>query len=79
MRAPAACPDALPGLRDADFQGCRWIEGEPTPLRHGMFCGRPVLLGSSWCAKHRGIVWAYQRVRQREHRSTAGGAFGAVA
>ena len=44
-------------LTDADFRGCRWIEGEPRPLRRGMFCGRPVLAGESWCAMHRGIVF----------------------
>jgi hypothetical protein len=26
------------GLREADFRGCRWIAGEATPLRPGMFC-----------------------------------------
>jgi hypothetical protein len=44
-------------LTDADFRGCRWIEGEPKPLRRGMFCGRPVLAGESWCVLHRGIVF----------------------
>jgi hypothetical protein len=50
-----------PGLRDADLRGCRWIEGEPTPLRPGMFCCARCLPGSPWCAKHRKIVWGYQR------------------
>ena len=50
-------------LTDADFQGCRWIEGEPKPLRRGMFCGRPVLVGESWCAIHRGIVFDEERWR----------------
>jgi hypothetical protein len=44
-------------LDDADFLGCRWIEGEPQPLRRGMFCGRPVAAGESWCAAHRDIVF----------------------
>ena len=44
-------------LTDADFRGCRWIEGEPKPLRRGMFCGRPVLAGESWCARHRLVVF----------------------
>jgi hypothetical protein len=59
-------------LTDADFRGCRWIEGEPKPLWGGMFCGRPVLAGESWggmfcgrpvlageswCAMHRDVVF----------------------
>ena len=44
-------------LTDADFRGCRWIEGEPSPLRPGMFCGVPVPSGESWCAKHRSVVF----------------------
>jgi hypothetical protein len=44
-------------LTDADFRGCRWIEGNPSPLRSGMFCGLPVLPGESWCAGHRGVVF----------------------
>ena len=41
-------------LTDADAHGCRWIDGEPTPLRPGMFCGAtPAAPGSSWCAEHR--------------------------
>lgn len=39
------------------FPRCRWIDGEPKPLRRGMFCGRPMLAGESWCALHRGIVF----------------------
>jgi hypothetical protein len=63
-----ACLDELlepqPGLSEADLQGCRWIEGEPAPLRRGMFCCARCLPGSPWCAKHRGIVWARQRRRE---------------
>jgi hypothetical protein len=44
-------------LTDADFRGCRWIEGDPTPLRGGMFCGSPVALGESWCDVHRSVVF----------------------
>ena len=44
-------------LTDADFRGCRWIEGDPRPLRQGMFCGLPVAPGESWCARHRHIVF----------------------
>jgi hypothetical protein len=51
------------GLREADFQGCRWIEGPPTPLRSGMFCCAPTAPGSSWCPRHRQIVWAAHRRR----------------
>ena len=60
-----ACRDALPSLREADYQGCRWIEGEPVPLRQGMFCRKPTIRGP-WCAKHRGIVWrSAERARRR--------------
>jgi hypothetical protein len=44
-------------LTDADFGGCRWIEGDPSPLRRGMFCGLPVVPGESWCARHRSVVF----------------------
>jgi hypothetical protein len=44
-------------LTDADLRGCRWIEGEPKPLRRGMFCGRPALAGESWCYAPRHSVW----------------------
>lgn len=52
----------------ADFieiSGCRWIEGESTPLRHGLFCGKPTLPGQSWCAAHRARVYV-QRVRRAQ-------------
>jgi hypothetical protein len=45
------------GLSDADFRGCRWIEGEPKPLHRGMFCGRHAPAGESWCAFHRALVF----------------------
>jgi hypothetical protein len=52
------------GLRDADMRGCRWIDGEATPLRSGMYCSAPPARpGSSWCAEHRGIVWTASRRR----------------
>jgi hypothetical protein len=44
-------------LTEADFRGCRWIEGDPSPPRPGMFCGFPVRSGESWCEKHRGVVF----------------------
>lgn len=53
-------------LTDADLRGCRWIEGEPKPLRRGMFCGRPVREGESWCAAHRGVVFG------EDHRAGRG-------
>ena len=56
-------------LTDADFRGCRWIEGEPKPLRRGMFCRRPVLAEESWCAMHRGIVF------REEHSGEGSAAF----
>src|SRR5215472_16651421 len=53
-------------VTDADFRGCRWIEGEPKPLRRGMFCGRPVLTGETWCAMHRSIVFSEECRRGRD-------------
>ena len=44
-------------LTDADFRGCKWIEGDPSPPRPGMFCGAPVSSGESWCEKRRGVVF----------------------
>jgi hypothetical protein len=44
-------------LTNTDFHGCRWIEGDPKPLRCGMFCGSPVAPGESWCAEHRRVVF----------------------
>ena len=50
--------DQLESLIAGDHRGCRWIEGEPVPLRPGMFCGAPVAaVGSSWCAEHSKVVW----------------------
>jgi hypothetical protein len=51
-------PDPQPGLSEEDLQGCRWIEGEPAPLRRGMWCGRPVSEpGGAWCREHRAICY----------------------
>jgi hypothetical protein len=55
-----------PALTDADFRGCRWIEGEPSPLRSGMFCGSPVQPGKAWCAMHHGVV--FEKVFRRRGR-----------
>jgi hypothetical protein len=50
-------------LSEADFRGCRFIEGEAIPIRDGMFCGAPTPPGSPWCATHRAIVWSASRRR----------------
>lgn len=35
------------------LKGCLWIEGNPKPLREGMFCCAPVAAeGASWCIEH---------------------------
>jgi hypothetical protein len=44
-------------LMEADMRGCRFIAGEATPLRTGMFCGAPTAPGSAWCRAHHGVVW----------------------
>jgi hypothetical protein len=60
---PATVATAPAGLTDADMHGCRFIEGEATPLRSGMFCCGTAPPGSSWCSRHRKIVWSYRRGR----------------
>jgi hypothetical protein len=41
-RKASAVKSARDGaLTDADFRGCRWIEGDPSPLRCGMFAACP--------------------------------------
>jgi hypothetical protein len=64
---PAATAPAE--LREADFRGCRWIAGEATPLRAGMFCGAPTEPGSAWCPAHRKIVWTASRRGPRLRRT----------
>jgi hypothetical protein len=50
------------GLSEADFRGCRFIEGEVTPLRAGLFCGAPTPRpGGSWCRAHHAVVWKAPR------------------
>jgi hypothetical protein len=58
-------PDPEPGLNETDLKGCRWISGEPTPLRPGLFCGKPTALGSSWCPEHRRIAFG-RNARKRD-------------
>jgi hypothetical protein len=71
LRAPAAGEAARPGeLQEADFRGCRFINGPSTPLRPGMFCCAPTAPGSSWCPLHRRIVWAYRRSTLRPVRKS---------
>ncbi len=60
-------------LTDADFRGCRWIEGDPAPLRPGMFCGVPVAPGESWCERHRGVVFGENSAADFRSLSLAGG------
>ena len=61
-------------LTNADFRGCRWIEGDPSPLRRGMFCGSPVAAGESWCAKHHGVVSGPNLTVDFRPQGLAGGA-----
>ena len=59
-----AMPEPQPAvMTDADHTGCRYIAGEPTPLRRGMFYCDKTLPGESWCARHRRVVW--QRTARR--------------
>ena len=50
-------PDPQPELREENLRGCRWISGEPTPLRRGIFCCKPTRPGSSWCPEHYRIAF----------------------
>jgi hypothetical protein len=61
-------------LTDLDFCGCRWIEGDPSPLHPGMFCGSPVRSGESWCEKHRGVVFGGNSPAELLPPGVAGGA-----
>jgi hypothetical protein len=55
--SPEPTPVEPPALTEADFRGCRWIEGDPLPLRGGMFCCQPVdEPGGPWCERHHRIV-----------------------
>jgi len=60
-------------LTDADFRGCRWIEGDPSPLRPGMFCGFPARSGESWCEKHRGVVFGENSAVDFQPQGLVGG------
>jgi hypothetical protein len=76
MESPEPAETAEPAttpLGDADFRGCRWIAGETTPLRHGMFCCAPTAPGGSWCSRHRKIVWSYRRASLRPVRAVGAG------
>lgn len=52
---PKRTPQPAVGIED--LRGCRWIEGEPKPLRPGMYCCQPTLPGSAWCREHYKRVW----------------------
>jgi len=58
-------PEPPAGLTEQDYHGCRWIEGELAPLRAGLFCGRPVLRGSSWCPHHFRTAFGKRSARPR--------------
>ena len=46
-----------PPLTDVDFTGCRFIAGDPLPIRPGLFCGRVVVPGASYCAEHMARIY----------------------
>jgi hypothetical protein len=58
-------PKPAPELTEADYRGCRWIAGEPAPLRRDMFCGKPTRPGSSWCDTHHRIAFG-RNARRRD-------------
>jgi hypothetical protein len=63
-------PPKSEAMRVQDYYGCRFIEGEPSPPRRGLFCGRPPVPGGSWCPEHREIV--YRRWVSKRGRGAAG-------
>jgi hypothetical protein len=58
-------PAAPTALSEADFRGCRFIAGDPSPIRSGLWCCQPTAPGSSYCPRHRAIAWNYRRGRRR--------------
>ena len=56
-------PTAPATLRVQDLYGCRWIAGEPWPIRRGMWCGKPTRAGTSWCDEHHRV--AFGRAKRR--------------
>jgi hypothetical protein len=57
-------------LTDADARGCRWISGEPSPVRAGMWCCAPTAPGSSYCQAHRERAWTGSRRRSPTMRKS---------
>jgi hypothetical protein len=66
LARPDELPDPQPVLSEEDYRGCRFIDGEPTPLRRGMFCCRPTRPGTSWCHEHRRIAFGRSGARKRD-------------
>jgi hypothetical protein len=63
--SPEPGPAPPPAMTEADFRGCRWIEGDALPLRPGMFCTGPVEQpGSAWCEWHRRRVFSGQAYQE---------------
>jgi hypothetical protein len=62
---PADTSSPSSELTEADAHGCRWISGEPSPIRSGMWCCEPTVVPSDpYCARHRAIAWNYKRGRR---------------
>jgi hypothetical protein len=40
-----------------DLRGCRFIAGEPLPIRAGMWCCAQLKPDSSFCPEHHAVVW----------------------
>jgi len=56
-------------LTEADAHGCRWISGEPSPIRSGLWCCKPTVPGSAYCQAHRDRAWTPSRRRRPpQHR-----------
>jgi hypothetical protein len=57
-------PAAPTALTEADAHGCRWISGEPSPIRSGLWCCKPTVPGSAYCQVHRDRAWTPSRRRR---------------
>lgn len=72
-------PPPPPELSAADFHGCRYVIGETTPARTGMYCCLPVVtkliegnqVPTAWCPKHYKIAYKSPATRWTPDRRAA--------
>jgi len=69
--AVADTPSPRSELTEADARGCRWITSDDTTPRPGLWCCAATAPGSSYCPRHRAIVWTASRRRRPTLRKSA--------